>query len=115
MDNVEKVMTKYKNIQTSRKSFNIHTHIEVLDLIILAQKANQNVMIEVTMFLITTYFLLAKQSNQGICGRDIWLRVNTKINDLLELLRNKEFSKDTPKEEPNTDGGDIDSFLKSSE
>ena len=36
MENVEKILTKFKNQQTSRKNFSVDNHIEVLDIILKA-------------------------------------------------------------------------------
>ena len=36
MDNVEKILTKYKNQQTSRKNFSVDMHIEVYKMIMTA-------------------------------------------------------------------------------
>lgn len=52
MDNVEKILTRYKNQMTSSKKFNVDMHIEVLNLIMLAQKDNLEIKIEVTMMII---------------------------------------------------------------
>lgn len=89
LDNVEKILTKYKNQQTSRKNFSVEKHIEVFNLILKAQEGNLNVQIEVTNLLISTFFQMAKQSPQGFFSREIWLTANSKIADLLSLLKNK--------------------------
>lgn len=60
MDNVEKILTKLKNQQTSRKNFSIESHIEVFNLILAAQAQNLNLSIEVMMLLISTHFMEAK-------------------------------------------------------
>lgn len=60
MDNVEKILTKLKNQQTSRKNFSIESHIEVFNLILAAQAQNLNLSIEVMMLLIATHFMEAK-------------------------------------------------------
>lgn len=114
MDNVEKTLTKLKNQQTSRKNFNIENHIEIFNMILVAQAQNLNLSIEVTMLLISTFFMEAKSNPQGIFTREQWIRTNNKVTDLLNLLQNKVFNKDEPKK-VEEDGGDLDSFMKSSD
>jgi hypothetical protein len=119
IDNVEKILTKYKNQQTSRKNFSIEKHVEVFNLILKAQQDNLNVQIEVTNLLISTFFLMAKQTSQGFFSREIWLAANNKISDLLSLLKNKVIETKEPEkpaeQEGGEDGGDIDSFLRSTD
>ena len=49
MDNVEKILRKYRNSHTNRRNFDKDEQILVIDLILEAQKGNQIVLIETKM------------------------------------------------------------------
>lgn len=72
------------------------------------------------MLLISSYFTSAKKTLQGYFNRDTWLTTNGKLSQLLELLDQKVFTHGDDKNEQaakieDDDGGDIDSFLRSSD
>ena len=117
LENVEKILTKYKNQQLSRKNFDCDKHIEVFDLIYKAQSNNLNIQIEVTMLLVSTYFLLAKQTATGFFNRDTWNKTNDTITLLVTLLKSKVFdsTKDKKATKEKEDGGDLDQFLQSND
>lgn len=81
-------------------------------LILKAQTANINVQIDVTMLLISTYFL---QGKKGFFPRDLWNKTNQTISDFMELLKNKVIDPNAAPVKASEDGGDIDQFLKSSD
>jgi len=114
LDNVELIITKYKNQQTSRKNFDIDLHIDIYNKILVCQAENLNIKIEVTMLLVTTYFLAAKKSTDGFFSRDIWLTTNKTLTSLLDLVKNKVISNDV-KKVSTEDGGDIDQFMQSND
>ena len=81
------------------------------------QSSNQNVLIEVYMLLVNTYFASAKSNPNGIFPRETWLTVNSTIKELLKILKTvntsqiqKQGSKTSEKKE---DGGDLDDFMSS--
>jgi len=68
------------------------------------------------MLLISSYFTSAKKTLQGYFNRDTWLTTNGKLSQLLELLDQKVFTHgDQAAKIEDDDGGDIDSFLRSSD
>ena len=86
MENVDKILTKYKNQQTSRKNFDPDAHVEIFNLILQSQKGNLQVQIEVTMLLISTFFSASKKTIHGFFTREVWLITLKTINSLIELL-----------------------------
>jgi hypothetical protein len=86
MENVDKILTKYKNQQTSRKNFDPDGHVEIFNLILQSQKGNLQVQIEVTMLLISTFFSASKKTIHGFFTREVWLITLKTINSLIELL-----------------------------
>lgn len=67
------------------------------------------------MLLISSYFTSAKKTLRGYFDRNTWLATNGKISQLLELLDQKVFSHGDKSSKKDDDGGDIDSFLRSSD
>jgi hypothetical protein len=86
LDNVELVLNKYKNQQISRRNFDPLLQITVLNIILRVQAANKNVLVEVYMLLVNTYFASAKSHPNGIFPRETWLTVNSIIKELLKNL-----------------------------
>lgn len=86
MDNVDKILTKYKNQQTSRKNFDPDAHVEIFNLILQSQKSNLPIQIEVTMLLISTFFSASKKTIHGFFTREVWLITLNTINSLIALL-----------------------------
>jgi len=85
-----------------------------------AQTDKLDLKIEILMLLISSYFTSAKKTLRGYFDRNTWLATNGKISQLLELLDQKVFShgdksSNNIDQEKNDDGGDIDSFLRSSD
>ena len=115
-ENIDKILTKYRNQQTSRKNFDIYQHITVLDKMFQVQAEEKvDLRIEILMLLISSYFTSAKKNENGFFERETWLITNGKVSLLLKLLENKVFAKDTPKNQNKDDGGDIDSFLRNTD
>ena len=114
-ENVEKILTKYRNQQTSRKKFNIDQQIEVLTIMFDAQEVTKNdIRIEILILLISTYFIYAKKTPSGYFDRNTWTIAKSKILDLVDLLKNKNFNL-TQAKISEEDGGNIDQFLQSSD
>jgi len=112
-DNVDIILNKYKNQQISRRNFDPEFQIVVLNLMLEAQKANRPVKIEILVLLIATHFACAKSSPNGFFERDMWLKTQTKIAELLEDLKNHNIEAKKQKTEKKEDGGDLDTFLSS--
>lgn len=69
-DNIDKILTKYRNQQTSRKNFDIYQHIAVLDRMFQVQaEAKVDLKIEILMLLISSYFTSAKKNENGFFER----------------------------------------------
>ena len=115
MDNVESILTKYKNQQTNRKNFDLDKHIEVFDLILKAQAANTGICIEVTMLITSTYLSVAKQSVNGYFNREMWIKTNSCISSIVKLLKSKVLNTTKVVKDDKDEGGDLDSFLQSSD
>jgi len=80
-ENIDKILTKYRNQQTSRKNFDINQHIEVLNIMFSAQKPEKlDLKIEILMLLISSYFMSAKKTLSGYFDRETWLTTNDKIS-----------------------------------
>lgn len=95
-ENVEKILTKYRNQQTSRRKFNIDQQIEVLGIMFDAQEESKNdIKIEILILLISTYFIYAKKTPNGFFDREMWTTTKIKILDLVNLLQSKTFNLDT--------------------
>ena len=56
-------------------------------MMLIAQKANPNVLIEIKMVEISTYFASAKLSTEGYFSRSDWLLVNGLITEFIEMLK----------------------------
>ena len=69
--------------------------------------------IEILVLLIATHFACAKSSPNGFFERDMWLKTQTKIAELLEDLKNHNIEAKKQKTEKKEDGGDLDTFLSS--
>ena len=67
------------------------------------------------MLLIATYFACAKSSPNGFFERPIWLQTQSKIDELLEDLKNHNLDLKKQKSDKKEDGGDLDTFLSSSD
>lgn len=102
--------------------------MNVLKIMLEAQKDNQNVAIEIKMVQIATYFASAKNSAAGHFSRETWLLVRSLILEFVELLSTKTFSMkkqsstspaqadiEAENEEKKDEGGDLDAFNQSSE
>ena len=99
--------------------------MQVLKIMLEAQKDNQNVAIEIKMVQIATYFASAKNSAAGHFSRETWLLVRSLILEFVELLNTKTFSMkkqsstspalEAENEEKKDEGGDLDAFNQSSE
>ena len=58
--------------------------------IILQKQPDAGVQEEVRMLLISTYFVIAKKTVNGYIPRDLWLETNSKLTDLIQLLKKKD-------------------------
>lgn len=122
MENVEKILTKYRNSHTNRRNFDRPEQLDVENLMLEAQKGNPNVLIEIKMVQISTYFASAKLNLEGYFKREDWLLVNGLITEFIEMLKSKKFDLKkqqavaaSPDKVVKDEGGDIDAFNQSSE
>jgi len=93
MDNVLLVLNKYKNQRTSRRNFDPELHLFVYDKIMKLYPTNMDLIVEIYMNLIATFFESAKNQINGYLIRQAWLDTNAKITELLGELETKNFSK----------------------
>jgi len=93
MDNVLLVLNKYKNQRTSRRNFDPELHLFVYDKIMKLYPTNKDLIVEIYMNLIATFFESAKNQINGYLIRQAWLDTNAKITELLGELETKNFSK----------------------
>ena len=56
----------------------------------LKKQPDAGVQEEVRMLLISTYFIIAKKTQMGYISRDLWIETNTRLTDLIELLKKKD-------------------------
>lgn len=92
MDNVLLVLNKYKNQRTSRRNFDPELHLFVYDKIMKLYPTNKDLIVEIYMNLIATFFESAKNQINGYLIRQAWLDTNAKITELLGELETKNFS-----------------------
>jgi len=118
-DNVEKILTKYKNQQTSRRNFDAKLHIEVLTIMLNAQPENIQLRVEILMLLTQTFFASAKTMPTGYFPREMWLQSKMLIQMLLETLKIRPTTAKIEKKETVDgeldDGGDLDQFQQSND
>lgn len=92
MENVEKVLRKYKNSQLNMRNFDKEEQIIVIDIICEAQKSYQNVLIEANMVKIQTYFAASKMTETGFFTREDWLLVSRLIFKFIDMLSTKKLN-----------------------
>lgn len=85
--NVERLLIKYRNhLSQSRRNYDLAYNIQVLLLMLEAQKANLELAVEILIVLLTSYFASAKNMPDGFLDRDSWLAVSEKLSLLVQCL-----------------------------
>ena len=86
MDNVHRLLSKYRNQNVNRRNVDVDLQIEILKLIMNSQSDNKPYLIETLLLLIGTHFQNSKNSTTGFFTRDEWLETSNLINQLITLL-----------------------------
>jgi hypothetical protein len=86
LDNVQKVLQKYKQQQISRRNFDPELQMQVLKIISKSQESNKSIQIEILLLQLATLFSSAKLSINGFFERETWIEANGFFVKLMDLL-----------------------------